>query len=171
MKAFVKKFIQTTNIDCGVTRVGLVSYSTQVTIEFQLNTYNTTAELIDAVDKIPWRYGSTNTADALKTMHEEMFSKDNGDRPGVRNVCIIMTDGVSNINYQRTIPEAERARQKDIHIYAIGIALKDFREINGIASQPASLNAFEVDLFDGLEDLDLKILPEFNKLGSSVLHQ
>ncbi|XP_062585272.1 cartilage matrix protein-like isoform X2 [Saccostrea cucullata] len=156
MKAFVKKLIQTANIDCGVTRVGLVSYSTQVTIEFHLNTYNTTTELIDAVDKIPWRYGSTNTADALKAMHEEMFSKDNGDRPGVRNVCIFMTDGVSNINYQRAIPEAETARQKDIHIYAIGIRLKDLSELNGIASQPASLNAFAVDFFNELEDLDTK---------------
>ncbi|XP_061187015.1 collagen alpha-1(XII) chain-like [Saccostrea echinata] len=140
---------------------GLMSYSTKVTVEFHLNTYNTKAELIDAIDKVPWRYGSTNTADGLKTMHEEMFSKANGDRPGVQNICIIMTDGVSNINYERTIPEAKKARQKGIHIYAIGIALKDLSEVNGIASQPACLNAFAVDSFDDLEDLDKKIFKSY----------
>jgi hypothetical protein len=86
-----------------------------------------------------------------------MFTEENGDRPGVPNICIIMTDGVSNINYRRTIPEAEKARQKDIHIYAIGIALKDLKEVNGIASQPASLNVFAVNTFDELEGLDEKI--------------
>ncbi|XP_061187017.1 collagen alpha-1(XIV) chain-like [Saccostrea echinata] len=161
MKAFVKKFLQPANIDCGEVRVGLMSFSTQVTIEFHLNTYYTKAEVVDAIDKVPWRYGSTNTADGLKTMHEEMFSKANGDRPGVQNICIIMADGTSNINEQRTIPEAKKARQKGIHIYAIGIALWDLNEVIGIASQPASLNAFAVNSFDDLEDLDKKIFKSY----------
>jgi hypothetical protein len=157
MKDFVKKFLHSANIDGGEVRVGLVSYSTKVTVEFQLNAYTTKADLFAAVDNIPWRYGSTNTADGLQTMHEDMFTEENGDRPGVPNICIIMTDGVSNINYRRTIPEAEKAREKGIHIYAIGIALKDLTEVNGIASEPASLNVFAVNTFDELEGLDEKI--------------
>ena len=157
MKDFVKKFLHSANIDNGEVRVGLLSYSTNVKVEFQLNSYGSKTEVFDAVDAVPWRYGSTNTADGLKTMHAEMFTEANGDRPGVPNICIIMTDGVSNINYQRTIPEAVTAREKGIHIYAIGIALKDLREVNGIASEPASLNVFAVDSFDELEGLDERI--------------
>lgn len=157
MKQFVKKFLHSANIDGGEVRVGVVSYSSRVTVEFNLNDYNTKTAVFDAVDKITWRYGSTNTADGLKSMHETMFTAANGDRPDVPNICVIMTDGVSNINYRRTIPEAEAARQKGIHIYAIGIALKDVEELNGIASQPASLNAFAVNTFDELEGLDEKI--------------
>lgn len=157
MKSFVKKFLHSANIDGGDVRVGVLSYSTSVTIEFQLNKFSSKQQLFDDVDKIPWRYGSTNTADGLKTMHETMFTEANGDRLDVPNICIIMTDGVSNINYQRTIPEAKAARKKGIHIYAIGINLQDFAELNGIASQPASVNAFAVNTFDELEGLDEKI--------------
>lgn len=157
MKGFVTKFLRKVNIDNGGVRVGLLSYSTKVTVEFKLNSYNTKADLFDAVNAIPWRYGSTNTADGLQTMHEEMFNETNGDRPGVPNICIIMTDGVSNVNYPRTIPEAEIAKQKGIHIYAIGISLKDFKEVNEIASDPASTNVFIVNTFDELEDLDERI--------------
>ncbi|XP_062575512.1 collagen alpha-1(XIV) chain-like [Saccostrea cucullata] len=161
MKAFVKRFLQAAYTVCWEMRVGLMSYSTRVTIEFHLNTYHTKTELIDAVDRIHWTYGSTNTADALKTMHEEMFSEPNGDRPGVRNICIFITDGVSNIKHDRTIPEAEKAREKGIHIFAIGIALKDLWEVNDFESQPGCLNAFVVDVFDDLEDLDKKIFKSY----------
>ena len=157
MKDFVKKFLHSANIDNGEMRVGLLSYSSTVTVEFQLNSFGSKTEVFNAVDAIPWRYGSTNTADALKTMHAEMFTEANGDRPGVPNICIIMTDGVSNINYQRTISEAETSREKGIHIYAIGISLQELWEVNGIASEPASLNVFAVDSFDELEGLDEKI--------------
>ena len=122
-----------------------------------MNEYSTKAEILDAIDNIPWRYGSTNTADGLKTMHEDMFSARNGDRPDVRDIVVIITDGVSNINSRRTITEAESARAKNIHIYAIGIGLTDVREVNGIASIPASDNAFFVKSFDELEGLDENI--------------
>ena len=32
----------------------------------------------------------------------------------------MITDGVSNVNYRRTIPEADSAKMKGIEIYAIG---------------------------------------------------
>ncbi|XP_056013502.1 cartilage matrix protein-like isoform X2 [Ostrea edulis] len=158
MKDFVKKFLHSANIDGGEVRVGLVSYSSLVTVEFQLNSYTTKADVFAAVDNIPWRYGSTNTADGLQTIHEDMFTEGNGDRPGVPNICIIMTDGVSNINYRRTIPEAKEARQKGIHIYVIGIGLKDLKEVNEIVSEPASLNVFAVNTTDELEGLEEKVL-------------
>ena len=101
--------------------MGVVTYSTDVTVEFQLNEYATRQEVFDAIDKIPWRYGSTNTADGLLKMHSDLFTYANGDRPDVDNVALVMTDGVSNINSRRTIPEADAAHMKNIHVYAIGI--------------------------------------------------
>ena len=43
-------------------------------------------------------------------MRDYMFSPALGDRPGVRNFGIIVTDGVSNIRNWRTIPEAHKAQ-------------------------------------------------------------
>ena len=157
MKDFVKDFLYEADIDNGNVRVGVIIYSTRDHVEFQMNTYSTKAEVYNAVDEIPWRYGSTNTADALKTMRTEMFTRQNGDRPDVENICIVVTDGVSNINARRTIPEAEQARGEGIHIYAIGIGLSDTRELDGIASKPVEENRFAVQEFTELQDLRHKV--------------
>ena len=154
MLQFVKDFLTYwANIDSGDVRVGIVTYSTNVTVEFQLNDLSTKTEIFDTIDQIPWRYGLTNMAEGIETMHNEMFTAANGDRPDVENIAIVMTNGVSNINWQRTIREAEKARDKGIDIYAIGIGLREEREVNAIASQPSENNAFFVDSFNQLESL------------------
>ena len=153
MKDFLKYFLSTAPIDNGNVRVGVIIYSTADYLQFHLNAYSNSLELFDAIDFIPYRYGSTNTADALKTMRTEMFTAANGDRPDIPNVCIVLTDGVSNINARQTIPQAEMARDEGIHIYVIGIGLTDTTEIDGIASKPLDQNRFTVDDFSELSDL------------------
>jgi len=91
----------------GAVRVGILSYSTEVEVHFHLNSYSTKADVFNAIDKIPYAYGSTNTAGALMTLHSVMFTSANGDREGVPNTAIVITDGVSNIDARQTIPQAE----------------------------------------------------------------
>jgi Mg-chelatase subunit ChlD len=161
MKDFVKDFLRIADIDNGNVRVGVLIYSTEVHLQFQLNTYRTKGQIFDAIDQIPYRYGSTNTADGLKTMRTQMYTAVNGDRPGVPNICIVVTDGVSNINSRRTIPEAEQARAEGIHIYAIGIGLTDTTELDGIASKPVDENRFAVQEFSELRSLRDKVFAAF----------
>ncbi|KAL3854705.1 hypothetical protein ACJMK2_013963 [Sinanodonta woodiana] len=153
MLAFCKDILKDADIDSGCVRVGVVIYSTDVQIQFHLNRYSTKSALFAAIDKIRYIYGSTNTADGLKIMRTKMFTPANGDRPDVNNVAMIMTDGISNINARRTIPEAEQARAAGIHIYAVGIGLSDTKELNAMASPPASENSFSVKEFDDLAGL------------------
>ena len=70
---------------------------------------------------------------------------------------MIITDGVSNINYRRTVPEAEQSRDVGVHIYAVGIGLTDTRELDAMASSPASDNSFAVNDFDELSGLERRI--------------
>ena len=153
MKDFIKDFLVEADIDNGNVKVGVIIYSTEEHVIFHLNEYHSKAEIYNAVDNIPYRYGSTNTADALKTMRTEMFTRGNGDREGVDNIAIVLTDGVSNINSRKTIPEAEETRANGIHIYAIGIGLTDTQELDGIASKPIDENRFAVQEFSELRDL------------------
>ena len=157
MLEFLKDFLQVADIDRGNVRVGIVIYSTEVHIQFQMNQYNTKQQVFNAIDNIPYRFGSTNTADGLQTMHDEMFTRRNGDRPNVDNICILLTDGVSNINSRRTVPEAVAARNKNIHIYVIGIGLTDTREVDKIATPPIEENRFIVQEFDELVALRDKV--------------
>jgi secreted protein with Ig-like and vWFA domain len=45
-----------------------------------------TQEIMDAIDEIPYRYGSTNTYGGLRMMRTEFFSVANGDREDVPDV-------------------------------------------------------------------------------------
>ena len=168
MKDFLKDFLFKANIDGGNVRVGVIIYSTEDYLQFHLNAYDNKFDLFIAIDDIPYRFGSTNTADALETMWSEMYTPQNGDRPDVPNVAIVVTDGVSNINSRRTIPEAERARAKGIHIYAIGIGLTDTTELDGIASKPVEENRFSVQDFSQLRDLRSNVFNALCKRKSLI---
>lgn len=151
---FVKQLLSNSDIDSGAVRAGALIYSTGVEVQFQLNAYSTQASMFEAIDNIQYIYGSTNTADGLRTMRQEMFTTDNGDRPDVMNIAIVITDGVSNINSRRTIPEAETAHGEGIFIYTVGIGLTDRTELDAIATPPASSNSFVVDTFDELKGFE-----------------
>ncbi|XP_048736663.2 uncharacterized protein LOC125651877 [Ostrea edulis] len=165
MKQFVKRLLNPVDIDFGDVQVGLLSFSTRPTIKFQLNTYKTKQDIFSAIDGVPWRFGYTNTADALQEMHETMFSRENGDRRDAGNVCIILTDGVSNINYRRTIPEANTAKEKGIRIISIGIGLPDLKEIRGIASEPYELYVFHAETFAELLYLRIELPMDYRVPG------
>ncbi|CAC5421536.1 unnamed protein product [Mytilus coruscus] len=158
MKQFTKDLLANSDIDGGNVRVGVASFSMRGSINFQLKDYRTKKDVFNAIDKIQYIYGSTNTADAIRLMRADMFTAENGDRPDVKNIAIIITDGVSNINSQTTIPEAEKARDVGIHLYTIGIGLSNLTELNGMASVPAKDNSFNVQSFDELKGL-AKIFP------------
>ena len=87
-----------------------------------------------------------------------MFNEANGDRPGVPNVAIVITDGISNLNSERTIPEALRAQARGIHIFVIGIGLTGATlEIDSISSTPVQENRFLVRTFEELRYIRMKV--------------
>ncbi|KAH9490807.1 Collagen alpha-4(VI) chain, partial [Bulinus truncatus] len=165
MKDFVKDFLLDADIDGGNVRVGVVIYSDADYVKFQMKDHSKKADVYNAINDITYRYGGRNTADALRTMRSVMFTPENGDRPGVNNVAVVVTDGVSNINSRRTVPEAEQARAKGIHIYAIGIGLTTTKELDGIANKPIDENRLAVQDFTELRGLRQKV---FSALCSTL---
>ena len=117
---FVKHLLQDADIDDGQARVGLLSFSTDINIHFQLGEFRKKRDILKAVDKTPYNPGSTNTADAILAMRTEMFTKQNGDRKRVPNMAVVITDGLSNFNSDRTVTEAIKAHAEGIHVFAIG---------------------------------------------------
>ncbi|XP_069108498.1 cartilage matrix protein-like [Argopecten irradians] len=153
MLNFVKTFLQHEDIESGKVRVGVVTYSTSVSIQFHLNEHTSRHDLEKAIDGIPYQFGNTNTAGGLRTMHNVMFTAAHGDRPDADNIGIILTDGVSNIEHHLTIPEANSAKDSGITIYAIGIGLTETEELDGMASLPTDAHSFNVDDFSELDNL------------------
>lgn len=87
----MKDLLSKAEIESGNVRVGIALYSDEVYQIFQLNTYSRLRDILNAVDRIPYRYGVTNTAAALDVMRNVMFTPVNGDRPDVPNIAIVLT--------------------------------------------------------------------------------
>ena len=76
------------------TQIGVVVFSTSAQLEFALNSYKTKQDVCTAIKSIPYVGDTTNTPEALRITRTECFSQENGDRPDVQNVAIMITDGV-----------------------------------------------------------------------------
>lgn len=158
---FLKTFLEGADINSGNVRVGVVTYSTRVKIQFHMNKFSSKEDIFNAIESITYIPGSTNTADAIQTMNIDMFTADNGDRRNVRNIAIILTDGVSNINSRRTLSEAEEAKKSGILIYALGIGLTETVELKGIASTPLDDYLYTVEDFSELDVLQENLFQSF----------
>lgn len=89
--------------------------------------------------------GKTNTQDALNTMRRDVFTSRQGDRPGVDNRAVIITDGHSNIQESNTGREAQSARDDGIELFVVAVGRSPgLGEINDIASDPDSEHVYRV---------------------------
>jgi len=83
--------------------------------------------------------GKTNTQDGLRLTYQSAFTAGRGDRSGVRNVAIVVSDGNSNVAADRTLAEAEAARQRGVELFAVAVGQRSNpTEMAGIASDPDS---------------------------------
>ena len=74
-----------------------------------------------AVESIPYTRGLTNTGEMLNKVYTEMFLPERGDRDGVPNYLIVVTDGRATITPERVIPEAVFAKMAGVHILVVPI--------------------------------------------------
>ena len=89
--------------------------------------------------------GSTDTAGAIQRMRDDVFDRAKGDRSGVINRAVIVTDGKST-EESETVQEAEAARDEGIEIYVVALGDSPrMSEINGMASDPDSDHVFFVE--------------------------
>lgn len=147
VKEWIISFLDDLPIDGSRVRVGLIKFSDSAEVQFQLNTYNSKQDVFEHIRRVEFVGGRTNTADALRIMHEGMFTSANGDRSGAQypNYAIVFTDGSSNVNEAQTIPQAIQAKIKGIHIIAVSIGtMINWVEVRGIASEPWDRNILQI---------------------------
>ena len=92
--------------------------------------------VVEAVENMTIVASSTDTSAALRLMRTTVFSRQRGDRWGVNNVGIVITDGQSD-DTRATAAEAAAAKAAGIRMYAIGLTDEiDANELKSIASTP-----------------------------------
>ena len=113
---------------------------------------------MEAIWDTPYLNGGSDFSQAFRMAREEVFTSEQDLRPEVPNFVLLLTDGVSNLNVSRTVPEAELLREEGVIIYPVGIGLVGYtHELDLIASPPSHTNRYVVRDSDELPSIEGKI--------------
>jgi len=91
------------------------------TLNFYLTNFTNERALVNAVRRIDYGDGHTNTTGALRLMRTEIFNPANGDRADVPNVAILITDGVPTREVDGLDEEVARIKKNGDRIIGIGV--------------------------------------------------
>ena len=151
MKKFAEKLTSRFLVSYNATRVAIVAWSTQPTLEFGFDEYINNEGVKIGIDNIRYSGGWSATGDALHYIRTNLFSTSPSN---AKKILFVITGGESNS--QSYDPELEAQEMKDdgVEIFAIGVGLTvNNSEIESIASIPTSSHAFEIKTFLSLSSL------------------
>ena len=123
------------------TKVGAVVFSDRGELVFGLDQYPNLQDARDAVLRIQYPGANTNTSGGIYRARVDLFDVVRGDRPNVPNLAIIITDGKSTFDSDKTIPYAEELRAQGTENVVIGVTNSvDENELRLISSLPQEVN-------------------------------
>ncbi|XP_061736061.1 collagen, type XXVIII, alpha 2a [Nerophis ophidion] len=166
IKDFVTRLVDGTTVGRNATRIGLVLYSLEVHLEFNLVRYINKQDVKQAIRKISYMGEGTYTGTAIRKATQEAFYS---ARSGVRKVAIVITDGQTDKREPVKLDMAVReAHAANIEMYALGIVNSSdptqaefLSELNLIASDPDSEHMYLIDDFNTLPALESKLVSQF----------
>lgn len=155
---FIENFYRKIYHRGGLVRLSLISYSDEPKTHFYLNTYSNPEDVVTAIWTTPHLKGGSDPSKALRVAREQVFDSGYGDRTEVPNFLILLTDGVSNVNKERTVPEAELVRETGTIVFPIGVGLVGYtQELDQIATPPYDVNRYVVKNAAELSQIENKI--------------
>uniref|UniRef100_A0A672RH09 Collagen alpha-1(XII) chain n=1 Tax=Sinocyclocheilus grahami TaxID=75366 RepID=A0A672RH09_SINGR len=154
VRAFLEVLVNSFDIGPNKVQISLVQYSRDPHTEFALNKHDDNAAVLNAVRTFPYRGGSTNTGKAMTYVREKIFIPARGARDNVPRVMVLITDGKSSDSFK--IP-ANKLREADVEIFAVGVKDAVRSELEAIANVPADNHVFEVEDFDSFQRISKEL--------------
>uniref|UniRef100_A0A8C7JVP1 Collagen alpha-1(XXVIII) chain n=1 Tax=Oncorhynchus kisutch TaxID=8019 RepID=A0A8C7JVP1_ONCKI len=166
IKDFVTALVDRVTVGHNATRIGLVLYSLEGKVEFNLTRHMTKQDVKRAIRNILYIGEGTHTGTAIRKATQEAFYS---SRKGVSKVAIVITDGQTDKREPVKLDIAVReAHAANIEMYALGIVNRSdptqsefLRELNLIASDPDSEHMYHIDDFNTLPALESKLVSKF----------
>uniref|UniRef100_A0A8C5I7E9 Collagen alpha-1(XXVIII) chain n=1 Tax=Gouania willdenowi TaxID=441366 RepID=A0A8C5I7E9_GOUWI len=166
IKDFVTRLVDGTTVGRNATRIGLVLYSLDVQLEFNLARYVAKQDVKQAIRRMTYMGEGTYTGTAIRKATQEAFFS---ARTGVRKVAIVITDGQTDKREPVKLDIAVReAHAANIEMYALGIVNSSdptqaefLQELNLIASDPDSEHMYLIDDFNTLPALESQLVSQF----------
>ena len=160
--SFVSDIVAHFKVGKFQTRVGLVVFSGNASLMLPLNVFYDINELQQAISSTKHLGGPTNTAKALYVTRIQCFSKESGEREGIPNIAIVITDGLPNVNEYDIFSEVSALRQAAT-VLAVGVTTDaDKLLLMEISSPPQRENEqyFTSPNFSSLGDLTDALVSE-----------
>lgn len=150
--AFTRTVVAGLDIASGAVRVGAIAFATGINGQFYLNqNIGRQSGVINSLDFYNIS-GTTNTPLALTEVKNNQFTSSRGDRPGVQNYAILVSDGYSNVNEDQTIPLSEQLRNNGVTFYSVAVGENpQMSELNEMVSQPTDDHVVRLDM--GVTDM------------------
>ena len=119
------------------THVAAVLFSDEGQLLFPLSKFTDNNALRNALLNIDYPGGNTNTSGGLYVTRSQVFQPQNGDRANIPNVAIIVTDGKSTFDSDKTIPYAQQLQRDGVEMISVGITNSvDEDELKAMSSPP-----------------------------------
>uniref|UniRef100_H0ZAW9 Collagen type XX alpha 1 chain n=1 Tax=Taeniopygia guttata TaxID=59729 RepID=H0ZAW9_TAEGU len=150
IKEFLSNLISPFSIAEDKIRVGLSQYSSDPRTEWELSTYSTREQVLEAVRNLRYKGGNTFTGLALTHVLEQNLKPDAGARLEAEKLVILLTDGKSQDDANLA---AQTLKNLGIEIFAIGVKNADEAELRQVASEPLELSVYNVLDFPLLSSL------------------
>ena len=160
VKQMVVDIVNELDVGLNGTRIGLIYWSNNAFVAFYMNDYGQVKQdVVEAIYRVPYLGNWTNAQDALRLVYEHAFQPRHGNRPGVPNVAIFVSDGNSNVYAELTPVQAAVCRASGIRMVAVGIGdFVNVVELSMIASRPLDANLVVHPTFDQLENVTASVL-------------
>ncbi|CAI5769701.1 collagen alpha-1(XII) chain isoform X1 [Podarcis lilfordi] len=154
VRAFLEVLVKSFDVSPAKVQISLVQYSRDPHTEFTLNRYTRIEDVLHAINTFPYRGGSTNTGKAMTFVREKVFVQSRGARPNVPRVMILITDGKSSDAFK---DPADRLRNSDVEIFAVGVKDAVRSELEAIASEPTETHVYTVEDFDAFQRISFEL--------------
>lgn len=151
---FCVQLIGSFEISPAFTQIGVIQFSSYVLVDFYLNTYSNVNDITTTVSNLDIYGGDTDIASALSVTRTIMFNRAHGSRQGVRKIAILISDGVANVNVDRTLIEANLTKSDCIEIFTVGVTDQvSESELQAIASEPVDTHHLHVSEYSQLNTI------------------
>jgi len=134
---FVKKVVSVFDVGIDKTRIGVFRYNKLIdaSTEIKLADATNLENLLIGIDAIPYDGSGTLTGAAINYTLTNHLSADYGNRPGVDDFVIVITDGRSQDD---VVVPSELVRNSGAMVFAVGVGLKEngLQTMNDIAGDP-----------------------------------
>nr|XP_011449961.2 collagen alpha-6(VI) chain isoform X2 [Crassostrea gigas] len=148
---FVYNFARKFHIGPQNVQFSSVTFSSNVRNDFFLNTYSNRHDVLNAIQKISYMQGGTNTSFGLKFVRDNSFKPQNGARTNATKIVIVITDGQS-ADSAATKHEAQLLHHQGVLVYAVGVGSDvDSSELKAISSNGTPILVTDFSLLHDIQ--------------------